>query len=190
MGFKYPFLNYYDLTLDLDFVSWDNYSRTQWNMLSDVDPSFAALNHDTMRGLKKKNFWVIEQQSGGGGWEMVAVPPRPGELRLWTYQSIAHGADGILYFRWRTARHGAEQHWQGILEHHGIPGRRYAEVAQVGRELGLVGDTIAGSQITPRAAIMQSYDSRGGWSSSPRAAASRTRTTPWSTGSFPASSPG
>jgi beta-galactosidase len=160
MGFKYPFLNYYDLTLDLDFVSWDNYWRMQWNMQDEVDPSFAALNHDTMRGLKKKNFWVIEQQSGGGGWEMVAVPPKPGELRLWTYQSIAHGADGILYFRWRTARHGTEQHWQGVLEHHGVPGRRYREVAQVGRELRVVGETIAGSQISPQAAIMQSYDSR------------------------------
>jgi beta-galactosidase len=129
-------------------------------MQAAVDPARAALSHDTMRGLKKKNFWVMEQQSGGGGWEYVAVPPKPGELRLWTYQSIAHGADAIVYFRWRTARTGTEQYWQGILEHHGIPGRRYAEVSQVGKELQKISGLIAGSQIKPQVAIMQSYDTR------------------------------
>jgi beta-galactosidase len=129
-------------------------------MTPDVDPARAALSGDAMRGLKKQNTWVMEQQSGGGGWDMLSVTPKPGELRLWTYQSIAPGADAILYFRWRTARFGTEQHWQGILEHHGIPGRRYAEAAQVGRELHKIGALIAGSQVKPQVAIVQSYDSR------------------------------
>ncbi len=160
MGFGYNQLDYYDNSVDLDFVSWDNYLRMQWGMQAEVDPARAALSHDAMRGLKKKNYWVMEQQSGGGGWEFVAVPPKPGELRLWTYQSIAHGADAIIYFRWRTARVGTEQYWQGILEHHGIPGRRYAEVSRVGKEIQRIADVIAGSQVKPRVAIMQSYDTR------------------------------
>lgn len=160
MGFSYNQLNYYDNSADLDFVSWDNYMRMQWGMQAEVDPTKAALNHDTMRGLKKQNFWVMEQQSGGGGWEFVAVTPKPGELRLWTYQSIAHGADAIVYFRWRTSRSGTEQYWQGILEHHGIPGRRYAEVSQIGKELQKISGIIEGSQLKPQVAIMQSYDSR------------------------------
>ncbi len=160
MGFGYNQLDYYDNSADLDFVSWDNYMRMQWGMQAEVDPTRAALSHDTMRGLKKQNFWVMEQQSGGGGWEYVAVPPKPGELRLWTYQSIAHGADAIVYFRWRTCRTGTEQYWQGILEHHGIPGRRYAEVSQVGKELQQIAEVIAGSQVKPQVAIMQSYDTR------------------------------
>lgn len=160
MGFGYSQLNYFDLAADLDLVAWDIYPRHQWEMKADVDPTRAALSCDTMRGLKKQNYWVMEQQSGGGGWEQVAVPPKPGELRLWTYQSIAHGADAILYFRWRTARVGTEQNWQGILEHHGQPGRRYVEVSQIGRELQKVASLIAGSQIKPHVAIMQSYDTR------------------------------
>lgn len=160
MGFKYPLLNYFDMTEDLDFVAWDDYWRTQWNMEAAVHPSFHALNHDTMRGLKKQNFWVMEQQSGGGGWELVSVPPKPGELRLWTYASIAHGADGIVYFRWRTCRTGTEQYWHGILDHHGQVGRRYVEVQQVGAELARLGDMIAGSEVRAPVAIMQSYDAR------------------------------
>jgi beta-galactosidase len=160
MGFKYNQLNYYDNSADLDFVSWDNYPRTQWDMHSIVDPSRAALSHDTMRGLKKQNFWVMEQQSGGSGWEIVAVPPKPGEIRLWTYQAIAHGAEAIVYFRWRTSRLGTEQYWQGILEHHGIPSRRYEEVSRIGRELQRIGEKISGSQVKASIAIMQSYESR------------------------------
>jgi len=160
MGFGYNQLNYYDNSSDLDFVSWDNYMRMQWGMQAEVDPSKAALSHDAMRGLKNQNFWVMEQQSGGGGWEYVAVPPKPGELRLWTYQSIAHGADAIVYFRWRTARNGTEQYWQGILEHHGLPGRRFEEVSRVGKELQKISEIITGSQIRSRVAIMQSYDTR------------------------------
>jgi beta-galactosidase len=160
MGFGFNQLDYYDLAADLDFVSWDNYLRMQWNMTAKVDPARSAGSADTMRGLKKQNFWVMEQQSGGGGWEMVAVPPKPGELRLWTYQSIAHGADGIVYFRWRTCRSGTEQNWQGVLEHHGIPDRRFDEVKQVGLELKKIGETILGSLIKPQVAIMQSYDTR------------------------------
>jgi beta-galactosidase len=160
MGFGYDQLNYYDNSADLDFVSWDNYLRMQWDMLAEVEPARAGLSHDTMRGLKKKNFWVMEQQSGGGGWELVAVTPKPGELRLWTYQSIAHGADAIVYFRWRTCRTGTEQYWQGILEHHGIPGRRYAEVSRIGMEMHQVADVITGSQVKSEVAIMQSYDTR------------------------------
>ena len=160
MGFGYNQLNYYDMTKDLDFVSWDNYRRMQWDMQADVDPATAALSHDTMRGLKKKNYWVMEQQAGSGSWDSLSVTPKPGEMRLWTYQSVAHGADGIVYFRWRTCRTGTEQYWEGILDHHGIPGRRYAEALKIGNELKHVGERISGSEKKSKIAIMQSYDTR------------------------------
>lgn len=160
MGFGYDRLDYFDLAADLDFVAWDNYPRTQWQMQADVDPSRLALAHDTMRGLRGQNFWVIEQQAGAGGWESVGVTPRPGELRLWAYQAIAHGADGILFFRWRTARYGTEQYWHGLLDHHGRPGRRYEEIGQMGRELKAAGDLINGAVVKPAVAMILSYDSR------------------------------
>jgi beta-galactosidase len=160
MGFKYDQLDYFEMTKDLDFVSWDNYWRTQWNMENKTDPSWAALGHDTIRGLRHKNFWVMEQQSGAGGWEFVSVAPKPGEIRLWAYQSIAHGADGILFFRWRTCRFGTEQYWHGVLDHHGEPGRRYYEIKKMGDEIKTIGDQIQGRIIKPEVAMVLSYDSR------------------------------
>ena len=160
MGFQYPYLNYFDLSCDLDFVSWDVYCRTQWNIETEMDPSWFALGHDTMRGMKASNFWVMEQQSGAAGWDLIGVSPQPGELRKWAYQSIAHGADAIIFFRWRTARFGTEQYWHGILDHHGRPGRRYKEIQQMGDEIRRVGQFIHGSKINSQIAFLLSYDSR------------------------------
>lgn len=160
MGAGYDRLDYFDLAADLDFVSWDNYRRMQWTFRPEVNPSEAALSHAVMRGLKQKNFWVMEQQAGSGGWQIVSVAPRPGELQLWAHQSIAHGADAIIFFRWRTARFGAEQYWHGLLEHDGRTGRRYQEIKRMGAELARVGAQIAGSEVRAEVAILLDYDSR------------------------------
>lgn len=159
-GFHYDRLNCFDLARDLDFVAWDNYRRTGWLLQAEVDFSYAALAHGAMRGLKRQNFWVMEQQAGQGGWEMVSVAPRPGELRLWAYQSIAHGADAILFFRWRTARFGTEQYWHGLLDHDGHAGRRYQGIKRMGAEISRVGEQIVGSTVKPSVAMILSYDSR------------------------------
>jgi beta-galactosidase len=160
MGFGFDQIDYFDLAQPLDVVAWDNYPRGYWDMRLGVDPSSVALSCDTMRGLKGKNVWVMEQQAGPSGWQTVGPAPRPGELRLWTYQAIAHGADAIVYFRWRTARFGTEQFWHGVLDHHGQPGRRYRELQAIGAELKQVGEVLLGAQSRPRAAMILSYDSR------------------------------
>ncbi|HUX77658.1 MAG TPA: beta-galactosidase, partial [Anaerolineae bacterium] len=160
MGFGYDQIDYFDMARDLDFVAWDNYPRGFWDMRADVDPSQAALSCDTMRGLKRQNVWVMEQQAGPSGWETVSTAPRPGELRLWAYQSIAHGADGIVFFRWRTARFGTEEYWHGLLDHHGRPGRRYEEIKRMGGEIKKAGEQLHGSTVKPSVAMILSYDSR------------------------------
>ena len=160
MGFGYDQLNYFDLARTLDLVAWDNYPRGAWDMQAEVDPSRPALGHDTMRGLKRQNFWVMEQQAGPSGWETVSVAPRPGELRLWAYQSIAHGADALVFFRWRTARFGTEEYWHGLLDHHGRPGRRYEEIRRMGAEIKQIGEQVCGASVRPSVAMVLCYDSR------------------------------
>lgn len=160
MGFGYDGIDYFDLAQAIDLVSWDNYPRGYWALQATIDPVPAALSADTMRGLKHRNIWVMEQQAGPTGWETLGMTPRPGELRLWAYQAIAHGADAILFFRWRTARFGTEEYWHGILDHHGARGRRYEEIARMGREIKESGGEIQGSEIRSSVAMLLSYDSR------------------------------
>jgi beta-galactosidase len=160
MGFTYGTLDYFDLARPLDLVSWDNYPSAFWRQPPHMSPSATALGHAAMWGLKKRNFWVMEQQSGASGWHVISPSPQPGQIALWAYQAIAHGADGILFFRWRTHPRAAEQNWHGILDHDDVPRRRYHEIARMGAQLASVGERIAGTTPYFPAAIIHDYDVR------------------------------
>jgi beta-galactosidase len=155
MGFRFPEIDYHELAADLDFVSWDNYplldESRRWTS--------PALSADAMRGLKHEPVWVLEQQVGPVGWGALRTPRR-GQMRLFTYQAIAHGAEAVVYFRWRTPRYGTEQYWHGILDHDGTPRRRYAEVRALAAELERLGDALSGLHPVAEVALVHDYDSR------------------------------
>ncbi len=160
----YGHLDNHRLSKDaLNFISFDSY------------PQFTALLPETgsdplqdrrwgwflsrVRSVSS-NFCIMEQQSGPGGWvNRIEQPsPKPGQMRLWTYQSIAHGADMLLYFRWRTATYGTEIYWHGINDYHNCPNRRVSEAATIGRELERVGASLVGSTYQATVAILKDYD--------------------------------
>lgn len=151
----FPEIDYFKEGKDLDFISWDNYPAMQWGK---SNYKHIAMAHDLMRGLKDKNFWVMEQQSGPCGWSVFGDTPRPGQIRLWTHQAVAHGADAIVYFRWRACTFGAEEYWYGILDHDAVPRRRYREVQQTGAELKTLSDLVVGSRNVSDVAVIKSYD--------------------------------
>lgn len=156
MGFLVETLDYLQLARDLDFASWDNYPMYR----RDSNPARYAINHDHTRGMKQRNFWVMEQQSGPTGWGTMSGQPRPGQLRLFAYQAVGRGADGIVYFRWRPSRFGIEQYWHGILDHDGSVNRRYDEVGKMGAELKSISQELEGSEPVAEVAILNDYDSR------------------------------
>ena len=71
-----PELDYFDLGEDLDFVSWDNYPNfgdVRGTIRSDGDLDLkprirASAAADLMRGVKGRNFWIMEQTAGPTGW--------------------------------------------------------------------------------------------------------------------------
>lgn len=148
-------IDYFELAKHLDVVSWDNYTFTANG--TNRPPPHAA--HDLMRGLKQRPVWVMEQGSGPGGWGSFPATPQPGQMRLWAYQAVAHGADLINFFRWRSCRWGREQYWHGILYHHGVPQRRYEEAKQLGGELAALSKALDGTTVAADAAILFDYDS-------------------------------
>lgn len=136
MGF-FNLVDYFKLSQNLDFVSHDQYPMGYFDNPQPMkEPSVLAADLDLMRSLKKKTFWIMEQQAGPTGWEILGRTPRPGQLALWTAQSIAHGADTVVFFRWRTCAFGTEEYWHGILPHSGNPGRRYYELQKFIKEIG------------------------------------------------------
>ncbi|MBS7612943.1 beta-galactosidase trimerization domain-containing protein, partial [Candidatus Bathyarchaeota archaeon] len=105
-------------------------------------------------------FWVMELQSG---IFFLGKTPRPGEIRKWTYQAISHGANGVLYFRWRTTPYGVEQFVYGIPGPDNRLDRRYYEVKRIGEEVRRLEEYVCETTCKSNVAILCSYDNI--WSS-------------------------
>ena len=126
------------LTRDcLDVYTYDSYPNFGFPLDGSYD-SDALNDRKWSRHLTEvrsicPHFGIMEQQSGSNGWHchMEGPAPRPGQLTLWTLQSIAHGADFISYFRWRTCTFGTEMYWHGILDYDNRDNRRLKEVKHV-----------------------------------------------------------
>lgn len=154
--------DHFDMAEALDFVSLDSFAT--------VKSAFAehAMEHDAMRSLKKEDaetpgggrgFWVIEQKAGNVNWQAVNALVRPGVVRLFTYQAISRGADGILYFFWRQPRIGPEKFYGGVLTHDGRgENRAYKEVSQVGEELRLLAPALEGTRVQAEVCILFSHE--------------------------------
>lgn len=123
--------DFYDIFDDMNFVSYDNYPPVK---IPESDDEFYshAFHLDLMRGIKEQNFWVMEQLSGPtGSWAPMAPAPKPNMIKGYALQAIAHGAENVVHFRWRTAVSGAEMHWHGILDHSNVPNRRFFEFSEL-----------------------------------------------------------
>lgn len=149
--------DFYDTFRGLDVVSYDNYPTTR--IPTDKEELYSHAFHlDLMRGIKKKNFWIMEQLSGTPGCWMPMLPtPRPGMIKGYALQAIAHGADMVIHFRWRSAVAGAEMFWHGLIDHSNIPGRRFNEFADLCNAVNELQD-LEGSIIKNQCAILYSSD--------------------------------
>ncbi len=149
-------LDFYDLAAPLDFASWDNYH------FYGATPAIVASTHDRYWGMKRRSFWVMEQQVSNVNWAPYNPTFRPGEVGLKVWQSVAHGADGIVYFRWRAVTLGSELYHSGLLDHSGQSTRGYAEAQQIGRALPKLTPLLRDSIPQAEVALLHDYPSR--WS--------------------------
>lgn len=150
-------VNYYDLGALLDFVSNDIYPAGHWQKQPHQPEYELAACHDVVRSYKKQPFWMMEQQSGMAGWEIMGRALEPGQMSAWAMQSVAHGADAVVFFRWRTCAMGTEQYWHGILGHSGRPGRTYEEAKALTHRFTKHMDEFEGSMPCPEVAIVHNF---------------------------------
>ena len=146
-------VDYFDLGRKYDFISYDSYPRSPDNYRR------SGMDLDVTRGMKKKNFWIMEQQCSYLTRDSITPTFPPGVMRLFSFHSIAHGADAVVYFRWRAALFGIEQFHSGILQHDGTENSiSYWETGQVAKELRNTSPYLEGSVVKSQAAILIDYD--------------------------------
>lgn len=153
MGF-YPHLDYGKWGKYLDVVSWDNYPTC------DATPAQIAMTHDIMRGVGGgKPFMLMEQTPGVSNWHSYCALKRPGVMRLWSYQAVAHGADSVMFFQMRRSIGACEKYHSAVIDHVGNGETRvYREVAALGRELEKLGDATLGAVTDAKVAIYFDWD--------------------------------
>ena len=153
MGFFDGF-DHYPITESLTFASWDDYVGS-----GHVDPAFNGLTHDLTRGFKRENFWVMETQPGAVNWHAVNNFLNRGEARAMAWQAIAHGADDVNYWQWRSALNGQEQYHGTLVGPDGTPVPFYDEVSQAAREFAQVESAFRDTRVVSQVALLYSYDS-------------------------------
>ncbi|MDG4781871.1 beta-galactosidase [Micromonospora sp. WMMD961] len=154
MGMYRP-IDYHRWAAHLDFASWDNYPP------DDESAARMALTHDLMRGLKDgQPFWLMEQSPGATACRDVNPLKRPGLMRLWSWQAVAHGADAVLFFQLRASRGASEKYHGAVIGHAGRSDTRvFREVAELGAELDRLGPASLGARTPARVALLFDWDS-------------------------------
>lgn len=153
MGFYKP-LDYQKWAHSMDFVSWDNYPA-----YGDT-PEQAAMTHDLMRGLKQgMPFALMEQTPSVSNWHIYCALKRPGVMRLWSYQAVAHGSDTVMFFQMRRSIGACEKYHGALIDHAGHENTRvFGEMSALGEELEKLEGMLLGGRMNAKAAIVMDWD--------------------------------
>jgi len=137
----------------MDLASWDNYPSNLDHYTS------ISFKHDVIRGLKQGNpFLLMEQTPNQQNWQHYNALKRPGVMRLLSYQTMAHGADGLLYFQFRQSIGACEKYHAAMVPHAGHENTRIGkEMIQMSQELVQLGDRILEARSTTKVAILMDW---------------------------------
>ncbi len=153
MGLYKP-LDYWKWARRQDIISHDSYpdlADPQWM----VD---AGMIYDMMRSLGKgRPCLVMEQAPSHVNWRQRNLPKRPGEIRLGSYQALARGANGMMFFQWRASTTGSEKFHSAIVSHTGTDTRVWREVKALGSELTRL-DSLLKSHVQAEVAILFDWE--------------------------------
>ncbi|WNR46818.1 beta-galactosidase [Paenibacillus roseipurpureus] len=152
----YKEMNYFDWAPYIDVISWDSYPAPN------QPPSMNAMTHDLMRGLKDgQPFMLMEQTPSVANWQPYCKLKRPGEMKKWSYQAVAHGADTVMFFQLRKSLGSCEKMHGAVIEHVGHGNTRvFRECAELGEELGRLGDVLIDARPDAQVGILYDWENR------------------------------
>jgi beta-galactosidase len=162
-----------DIPVTTNFIGvWKPVDEFTWAAHEDVvsndsypDPASAdayvaaAYSYDLMRSMRGGAPWLmLEQAPSAVNWRQRNQPKPPGLMRLWSWQAVAQGADGVLFFQWRASAGGAEKFHSAMVPHAGTGTRIFREVSELGAELAALPE-LAGTRGRADVALLLSWES-------------------------------
>ena len=147
----------------LDVYTYDSYPNFAYAMDADPRGDKNLRDRKWSRNLMEvrsicPHFGIMEQQAGTGGSATMSAPaPKPGQMMLWVMQSVAHGAEYVSFFRWRTATFGTEMYWHGLVDYDNRPNRKLAELQRLNARMQAIQE-LAGTDYVAPVGMVKDYD--------------------------------
>ena len=118
------------------------------------------MSHDLMRGISHgEPFALMEQTPSVTNWHQYNALKRPGVMRLWSYQAVAHGADTVMFFQMRRSIGACEKYHGAVIDHVGNENTRvFREISALGEELEKLGSRTLGARTKTKIALMMTWD--------------------------------
>lgn len=134
--------DHHAVAADLDIVGFDSYplGNLLGSTLTDEEkhrflrtgaPDYQGFHCDLYYSQGRGRMWVLEQQPGPVDWAEKNPSPAEGMVRLWTWAAYAHGAQAVMFFRWRQAIFAQEQYHTALFRSDGSPDQAAVELAQI-----------------------------------------------------------
>ena len=150
----HPSLDHWKWAGREDLVSLDDYP-------DQTDPVWmekSAMIFDLVRSLKPGRPWLLmEQATTHVNWRMRNPTKKPGIMRAGSFQALARGANGVMFFQWRASKAGAEKFHSAMVPHSGTDTRVWRDVKSLGAELKRL-DSLLPSRLYSEVAILFDWE--------------------------------
>ena len=151
-------LNYWEWTNEVDFVSTDHYAEAE-NPGKHIELAFQA---DLTRGLADGQPWLLMEHSPSAvNWQPRNIPKSDGEIQRHAMSHIARGSNGVMFFQFRQSRGGSERFHAAMVPHVGGESR----ISRAMRSLGTTINELSAvnAAVTEKAQVAMIWDYESLW---------------------------
>jgi len=141
----------WDIAREIDVLGFSLYPKRRGHRSPMPDaPWFWAMNLDGMRSAASpRPFMVAELQTHYQGALKPETYARADELTRWIWQSVSHGARGVMYWMWYPFEQGQQLSGRGIVNLSGEATPRAEVVRAAGEVLQEHRELFAGTEPVP-----------------------------------------
>ncbi|WP_141782928.1 beta-galactosidase [Nocardioides albertanoniae] len=126
-----------------DLVSNDHYLLAE----DDDRTQQLAMTADLTRSMAHGDPWLLmEHSTSAVNWQPRNIAKTAGEMRRNSFQHIARGADGAMFFQWRASLGGSEKFHSAMVPHAGTESRLWRDVVRLGADIASIAE-VAGTRV-------------------------------------------
>jgi beta-galactosidase len=146
-------LDWNELGADLDLAGFDPYPGSHR-----IDYAKLGWWSDYCRTVKPaRRHWILETQPGQTNWAPPNAAMPRGAIRAQTWHMYAHGAEGVMYWQWRSPFGGQEQYHGTLIAPDGSPRPSWGEFVQAGEELRKLAPKLETLRVEADAAVLYAF---------------------------------